>query len=67
MNMGLQNISLISKGPNHLNEILNKRINDGGKIHITPSKVGPTYILRFAVCSRYIEVVFRVSLESYKK
>jgi len=43
------------KGPNHLNEILNKRINDGGKIHITPSKVGPTYILRFAVCSRFTE------------
>ena len=41
-------------GPNNLNEILNKRINDGGKIHITPSKVGPTYILRFAVCSRLV-------------
>ena len=45
-------------GPNNLNETLNKRINDGGKIHITPSKVGPTYILRFAVCSRLVNYLW---------
>ena len=27
------------KGSNHDNEVLNKLINDEGKIHITPSKV----------------------------
>ena len=40
------------KGDNEMNEKLNKRINDDRKIHITPSKIKDTYILRFAVCSR---------------
>ena len=54
-----ENKNKFSSGPNSVNEILNKRVNDGGKLHITPSKVGSTYILRFAVCSRYITFVIR--------
>ena len=41
------------KASNAVNETLNKRINEAGKIHITPSKIRETYILRFAVCSRF--------------
>ena len=41
------------RASNVVNETLNKRINDAGKIHITPSKIRDTYILRFAVCSRF--------------
>ena len=41
------------KGSNEINEELNKRINDEKKIHITPSKIDGTYILRFAVCSKF--------------
>ena len=41
------------KASNAVNETLNKKINDAGKIHITPSKIRETYILRFAVCSRF--------------
>ena len=41
------------KGSNTINEKLNKRINEAGKIHITPSKIREKFILRFAVCSRF--------------
>ena len=41
------------KGSNEINEVLNKRINDVAKIHVTPSKVGDLYILRLAICSRF--------------
>ena len=41
------------RASNTVNETLNKKINDAGKIHITPSKIRETYILRFAVCSRF--------------
>ena len=41
------------RASNAVNETLNKKINDAGKIHITPSKIRETYILRFAVCSRF--------------
>jgi aromatic-L-amino-acid decarboxylase len=41
------------KGENDVNEKLNSRINDEGKIHITPSTVGGVYFLRVAVCSRF--------------
>lgn len=44
------------KGPNQINEVLNKKINDNGKIHLTPSKIRDMYFLRFAVCSRFTEV-----------
>ncbi|XP_040564447.1 aromatic-L-amino-acid decarboxylase [Lepeophtheirus salmonis] len=40
------------KGPNHWNSLLNKKVNDTHKIHITPSTVDGVYILRFVVCSR---------------
>lgn len=43
------------KGSNELNENLNKTINDNGKIHVTPCRVGDKFILRFAVCSRFTE------------
>ena len=41
------------RASNAVNETLNKKINEAGKIHITPSKIRETYILRFAVCSRF--------------
>ena len=41
------------KGSNTINEKLNLKINDAGRIHITPSKIREKYILRFAVCSRF--------------
>ena len=41
------------KGSNEVNEELNKRINDEGKIHLTPSTVNGVYFLRVAVCSRF--------------
>ncbi|XP_054713370.1 aromatic-L-amino-acid decarboxylase-like [Uloborus diversus] len=40
------------KGPNHLNEELNRRVNERRRIHITPTRVRDRYILRFAICSR---------------
>ena len=43
------------KGSNAINETLNKKVNDGGKIHMTPSKIGDVFFLRFAVCSRFTE------------
>ncbi len=43
------------KGSNDLNEKLNKTINDRGKIHVTPCRVGGNFILRFAVCSKFTE------------
>ena len=39
------------KGSNALNERLNNDINEEGVIHITPSKLRETFILRFALCS----------------
>ena len=41
------------RASNTVNETLNKKINEAGKIHMTPSKVRDTFILRFAVCSRF--------------
>ncbi|XP_055376604.1 aromatic-L-amino-acid decarboxylase isoform X2 [Condylostylus longicornis] len=41
------------KGTNELNELLLKRINGRGNIHLVPSKINGIYFLRFAVCSRF--------------
>lgn len=46
---------MIFQGDTSLNENLLKKINDGGKIHMVPSKLRGVFILRFAVCSRYTE------------
>ncbi|CAA9996214.1 unnamed protein product [Nesidiocoris tenuis] len=43
------------KGSNEDNELLLKMINGNGRIHLVPSKIGTTYFLRMAVCSRYTE------------
>ena len=40
------------KGPNQLSELLNKRLNDEGNMHLTPSKIGSTYFLRLAICHK---------------
>ena len=50
----LNNFRLKDKS-NDINEELNKKINDRGKIHITPCNVNGKFILRFAVCSRFTE------------
>ena len=51
--MGLVCFNL--KVGNDLTEKLNNAVNEEGKIHITPSKIGKRYILRLAVCSRFTE------------
>ncbi|GLH01301.1 Aromatic L-amino-acid decarboxylase [Gryllus bimaculatus] len=43
------------KGSNELNEILLRRINSHGVIHLVPSKIHDTYFLRLVVCSRLTE------------
>ena len=40
------------KGPNALSERLNDLIKERGNIHMTPSEIRSTYILRFAVCAK---------------
>ena len=56
MNKALNRFSItLYLGSNDVNEKLNKTINDRGKIHVTPCKVGANFILRFAVCSRFTE------------
>jgi len=42
-----------AKGSNEMNEKLNKSVNEEARIHITPAKIRESYILRFAVCSRF--------------
>ncbi|GFW69540.1 aromatic-L-amino-acid decarboxylase [Trichonephila clavipes] len=48
-----QRVTNPATGPNSANESLMKRINDRRKIHMTPTIVRDSFILRFAVCSRY--------------
>lgn len=43
------------KGSNDLNELLLKRLNGRGVIHLVPSKIDDVYFLRLAICSRYTE------------
>ncbi|XP_058799159.1 aromatic-L-amino-acid decarboxylase [Phymastichus coffea] len=43
------------KGSNELNELLLKRINGAGNIHLVPSKIKDNFFLRLAVCSRFTE------------
>ncbi|XP_030746668.1 aromatic-L-amino-acid decarboxylase-like isoform X2 [Sitophilus oryzae] len=43
------------KGTNELNEVLLKKINGKGVIHLVPSKIRDTYFLRLAICSRFTE------------
>ncbi|XP_050689746.1 aromatic-L-amino-acid decarboxylase-like [Eriocheir sinensis] len=40
---------------NEVNEELYKKINNGGVIHLVPSKIRDVYFLRLAVCSRQTE------------
>ncbi|ENN76335.1 aromatic-L-amino-acid decarboxylase [Dendroctonus ponderosae] len=51
--MGLVCFRLV--GPNETNEVLLKKINGRGLIHLVPSKIRDTYFLRLAICSRYTE------------
>jgi hypothetical protein len=46
---------VILQGSNERNETLLRRINGHGVIHLVPSKVGDTYFLRLAICSRFTE------------
>ena len=56
------------KGSNAINEKLNSKIDEAGRIHITPSKIRETYILRFAVCSRFtIELDVEFAWEEVKR
>ncbi len=57
------------KGPNEPNEKLLKRINDEGKIHMVPSKIGDVYFLRFAVCAastdrEHVEIAWNTILNN---
>ncbi|XP_055839656.1 aromatic-L-amino-acid decarboxylase isoform X1 [Episyrphus balteatus] len=53
VNMGLVCFRL--KGPNERNEVLLKRINGRGNVHMVPSKIGDVYFLRMAICSRFTQ------------
>ncbi|KAK4006031.1 hypothetical protein OUZ56_011162 [Daphnia magna] len=44
------------KGENSLSEALLKRINEAGQVYMIPAKLHETYIIRFAVCSRFTEL-----------
>lgn len=39
-----------------MSEALLKKINDAGKIYVIPAQLRETYIIRFAICSRYTEL-----------
>ncbi|XP_029445586.1 aromatic-L-amino-acid decarboxylase [Rhinatrema bivittatum] len=43
------------KGPNRLSEALLKNVNDSRKIHLVPSHLGETFVLRFVICARTTE------------
>ncbi|XP_066152705.1 aromatic-L-amino-acid decarboxylase-like [Euwallacea fornicatus] len=43
------------KVSNEINEVLLKRINGRGVIHLVPSKIRETYFIRLAICSKYSE------------
>ncbi len=60
------------KGTNELNESLLKKINEEGKIHMVPSKIGNHYFIRFAVCAANSEIVhmdyaWKVIVETYER
>jgi len=38
-----------------LSEELLKRINEAGRVHMIPAKLGDMFIIRMAICSRYTE------------
>ncbi|MEE6465601.1 hypothetical protein FKM82_006614 [Ascaphus truei] len=43
------------KGSNQLNKDLLRAINNIKKIHLVPSCLGDTFVLRFAICARTVE------------
>ncbi|KAM6994180.1 aromatic-L-amino-acid decarboxylase isoform 2-T2 [Tautogolabrus adspersus] len=43
------------KGSNELNQNLLKRINQNREIHLVPCQLSGSFVLRFAICSRYTE------------
>jgi len=53
VNMGLVCFRL--KGNNEQNEVLLKRINGRGNIHMVPAKIKDVYFLRMAICSRFTQ------------
>ncbi|XP_004739444.1 aromatic-L-amino-acid decarboxylase isoform X3 [Mustela nigripes] len=44
------------KGSNKLNEDLLERINSAKKIHLVPCHLRDKFVLRFAICSRFVEL-----------
>lgn len=43
------------KGGNERNEVLLKKLNGRGVIHLVPSKIDDVFFLRVAICSRFSE------------
>jgi aromatic-L-amino-acid decarboxylase len=43
------------KGPNTINEELNRSLYEGGQVYLSPSKLGDVYFLRMAVGSGWTE------------
>ena len=43
------------QGSNELNEKLVKLINEAKRIHLTPTRVGQQFIIRFAICAKSTE------------
>lgn len=44
------------QGSNKLNEDLLERINSAKKIHLVPCHLRDKFVLRFAICSRFVEL-----------
>ena len=45
----------LKSGGNEANEALNSRVNERRNIHLTPARLGETFTLRVAICSRMAE------------
>lgn len=51
------------QGENEVNEVLLKRINESGRIHLVPSKLRGQFVLRVAICSRYMIKITKLALK----
>lgn len=52
---GLGLVCFRVRASNEANELLVKRINDRKRIHLTPTKIEGSVVIRFAICARATE------------
>ncbi len=48
-----QNLSFILQGENDLTELLLRRLNSSGRVHMVPASFKGKYVIRFTVTSQY--------------